>query len=447
MSTDSSKRSSLGVGALTLSRYGSGSTLNRGPMGLDSSAFRLGAGMPPKIPYRAQVPARSLADKFSLLDVRLTLDRSLPVSRSPLLSKLVRELPRANKSKLQAVSFRLDSRQWILGPLEPWQAVGILLEMRQPAAATELNRSLLLDEAVQASRSFWLVYENDGDPPFNPGSGSDQGPTARLSMFVTFNDKRSGLAKIGVTVIGMQTPKGTLRPGDVDGPESTYQAGKGPYVGRTSIDFEVIVRKDREIEIKLLGAAGVDSGAWGKLVQDTIHKYVSKSPLFPWKADTLKPFLEAGVAALWKPDMVLSENEVLGLKYKARIEFDAKAITGTHRTEFGAGANIVLRSATVKTGAGDFSVEYTPAGVFARGFARYNDGRPDLRFGVEGGARSSLMLRLGRFGLGLEGELTSSTDPALQTDNPAGSQPLLSPVSGGPQGHHGLGRVLLRVDL
>jgi hypothetical protein len=216
------------------------------------------------------------------------------------------------------------------------------------------------------------------------------------------------------------------------------------------LDFEVTVKKTGLFNVKILGAVGVDSSEWGRFVQGIIHKEVSNSPLFPWPGDVTKPFAKLGVATLVTPQWVLTEDKVLGIKYRGTIEFDAKAVAATNHTEATVGARVVLRTATVDTPLGNLNVEYTPIGAFGRGFIRYNDGSEGVRFGVEGGVSSALMLKVGRLGIGIEGQITAGTDPAKQTNNPAGSAPVLNPLSsqacvstGGPKGHHGVGRVIL----
>ena len=335
------------------------------------------------------------------------------------------------------------------GPLPSAEALLFFISENLDSLATELNKILLLDQLNTEQMTFWLAYENDGSPPFNPGSGSDQGPTARLSLFVTFDKMRTGLTKLGVTVIDMHTPRGYLD-GQAFDPGSTYRSDKEPYSGIASLDFEVTVLKKGHINVAILGSVGVDSSEWGRFVQGVIHKEVSGSPLFPWPRDVTKPFAEVGVAVLVTPQWALTKDEVFGIKYRGTIEFDAKAVTGTHRTEATVGARVVLRLATVNTLLGNLNIEYSPVGVFGRGFMRYNNGSEGVRFGIEGGVSSSIMLKVGSLGIGIESKTTVSTDPALQTSNPAGSAPLLNPLSsltgeptGGPKGHHGLGRVIL----
>ncbi|MDA1280912.1 MAG: hypothetical protein O3B95_12910 [Chloroflexi bacterium] len=381
---------------------------------------------------------------LSLGDFRLRLDNSLLRHRQ-ILPKAIRELSVVEPPAALAKLPRGGGDFQVFGPLASEVVMRLVLEEGLDGLATEVNKEVLLDQTRDNRMSFWLVYENDGNPPFNPGSGSDQGPTAGLSMYVTFNDKREGLTKIGVTVIQMHTPRGFLA-GQEFAPGSTYQTSPGPYSGIASVDFEVTTLRTDLVQVRILGRAGVDSTEWGKLVQDYIHKSVSGSPLFPWPRNGLRPFGELGVAALVTPRWVLSQGEVLGVNYTGKIEFDAKLVTGSHWTEATAGARVVLRTATVNTPLGPLSAEYSPFGAFVRGFMRYNDGREEGRFGVEGGAKSSFMLNIGRFGVGLEGIITMSTDPALQTDNAVGSQPLQSPLDGGPAGHHGLGRLLLKWD-
>ena len=164
-------------------------------------------------------------------------------------------------------------------------------------------------------RHLWIVYENDGAPPFNPGSGSDQGPTAFLGIYFSFDDKSKGLTKVGWTVIDMRTPKGTLPSGAPFSSSSRYETPRGPYSGISSIDFTVTVHRTGQVKIDILGAVGVDSSKWGKFVQDAIHEKISNSPLFPWPKDSLKPFAEGGVAVLLTPQKILSDGEVLGISY------------------------------------------------------------------------------------------------------------------------------------
>lgn len=332
----------------------------------------------------------------------------------------------------------------LIGPIPSAETILIFLSEGLDYLATEINKLLLLDQIPMSQKTFWLLYENDGGPPFNPGSGSDQGKTAKLSLFVTFDDMRSGLAKLGITVIDMQTPRGYLAPGKPFSSNSRYRVkDSGPFVGRTSVDFEVILKKTGSLKVNILGSIGVDSSDWGKLVQGLIHTKISDSPLFPWPKRSTKLFAETGLVVLVTPKFLSFQHNFNGLKYNGKIEFDAKAIVGTHRTEAAIGARVVLRTATVSTEIGDLKVEFSPIGGQVNGFARYNDGRTPGCVGVEGSVNSSFWIKVGNLGLGVVGEITSSTDPSLQTANPAGSAPLLTPLSGGPKGHHGVGRVLL----
>ena len=316
----------------------------------------------------------------------------------------------------------------------------------------KLASLLGIDKLSLSGSRLWIVYRNDGPLPFNPGSGSDQGPTAFLGLYMTFDKQLTGLTRLGWTVIDMRTPRGTLPAGAAIASSSQYQTGPGPYSGISSIDFTVTVHRTGTLKVDIVGAAGVDSSRWGKFVQDFIHKKVSNSPLFPWPDRSEKLFAEGGAAVLVTPQKALTDGDVYGITYQGKIEFGAKATAGTHRTEATADARFVIRTASVKTPLGDFNAEYSPLGVFGRGFLRYNDGREHSFCGVEGGFTSSAMVRIGRLGIGLSGEITVSTDAALQTDNPAGSRPLLSPLSepvgsserlGGPAGHHGTGQIVL----
>lgn len=302
-------------------------------------------------------------------------------------------------------------------------------------------------------RRFWVVYRNDGSLPFNPGSGSDQGPTAFLGLYVTFDQKRTGLTRLGWTVIDMRTPRGYLAPGQENSSNSIYGAPVGPYSGISSIDFTVTVARSGELKVDFRGAAGIDSAKWGKFVQDFIHTKVSNSPLFPWpEKDPPKFFSEMGVAVLVTPQKVLTSGEALGITYEGKIEFGGDVAVGTQGPKSGLDARLVVRTATVNSPLGKISAEYSPIGVFGRAFLRLNDGRESSLAGVEGGVRASAMVQIGRLGIGLTGEIAVSTDPALQTGLPAGSRPLLNPLSapvgsgldlGGPAGHHGTGQLVL----
>jgi len=303
-----------------------------------------------------------------------------------------------------------------------------------------------------ANRRLWLVYQNDGSLPFNPGSGSDQGPTAFLGLYVTFDNRRTGLSRLGWTIIDMRTPRPTLPPGAEPNSGSRYTTPAGPYSGISSIDFAVTVARKGPLKVDVLGAVGIDSTAWGQFVQDFIHKKVSNSPLLPWPKQPAKPFAELGVEALLTPDTILNRGDAYGISYEGKIELDGKLIGGTHRTEASVGARYVIRTAKVNTPFGQVSAEYSPLGAFARGFLRYNDGRETSISGVEGGLTSSAMVHIGRLGIGLKGEITVSSDAALQTGNSAGSRPVLSPLQealgsperlGGPAGHHGVGQAVI----
>lgn len=302
----------------------------------------------------------------------------------------------------------------------------------------------------------WLVYRNDGGLPFNFGSGSDQGPTAFLGLYVTWDNKQTGLTKLGWRVIDMRTPRGYLRPGVKPSSSEMYTTGQGPYSGISAIDFEVTVAKTGELKVNFKGSAGIDSAKWGKFVQDFIHTKVSNSPLFPWpEKDPPKFFAEMGLATLYTPQKVLTNGDVFGIAYEGKLEFGGDVTVGTQGPSAGLDARVVVRTATVRSPLGNVSVEYSPLGVFGRGFIRSNDGREGSFSGVEGGFRASALVKIGRLGIGLTGEITVSTDPALQTGNPAGSHPLLNPLSapigsdlqlGGPAGHHGTGQLVLTWD-
>jgi hypothetical protein len=308
-------------------------------------------------------------------------------------------------------------------------------------------RSLLTSE-TRSEWDLWMIYENDGSgivPNF--GSGSDQGRTAALYIMARRRTSAVGLTRIGVTPIEMTTPRGTL-PADVPwGPSSTYATPPGPYSGIVSLDVGVTVHRDGGTSVDVFGSAGVDSPAWGKLVQDTIHTKISGSPLFPWPTGT-KPLAELGVAGHQTLDRIM-ESDFRGLTYTGRLEFDQSLVTGTRRTEGSLRARFVVRTAALGTPVGAISLEFSPIGVLTRAFMRYGDGRVASLAGVEAGVSSSMMVNLGRVGLGLAGEMLTSTDPAFQTPLEAGRHPAVTSATGwlssGPAGHHGVGQLIFRI--
>jgi len=322
--------------------------------------------------------------------------------------------------------------QLVFGPLSSDAALKAATHLPQKPDWWE--RALLPRERDQQESALdvYVVYENDGSGPFpNTGAGSDQGLTAALYIYALFNKHGTGLTRLGVTPIEMITPRGTLPPGAPKDQTSTYQTGPGPYSGVASIDVGVTVSRTGSSSVEILGSAGVDSREWGELVQGIIHRKVSNSPIFPWPSGT-KPLLEGGIR--WNRTINdLTQDNFAGLKYTGRLELGATALTGTRRTEAGAEARFVIRTGTVHTGAGDISFEISPLGVFARGFARYNDGRESPIAGVEGGATAGFMVNVGHVGLGLQGQTTVSTDPAFQTGQAAGDHALglsQSPIVG-----------------
>jgi hypothetical protein len=340
----------------------------------------------------------------------------------------------------------------VFGPLSGDDVLRALTSV--PDKPDWLTRALRPRAARESKGDLYLVYENDGKGFPNKGSGGDQGDTAGFSGGVNFNKQGLGITRVGVTAMEMVTPRGTLRPGDAFGEESTYETGKGPYSGILAAEIGVTVSRSRKSRVEILVRGGIDSREWGKFVQDIIHKYVSHSPLFPWPSGT-KPLLEGGVNWHHTIDDLYSK-EFAGLKYRGRIELEANALTGTRRSEGTMQARFVIRTAEVQTPAGPISVEFSPAGALVRGFVRYNDGREEPLAGVEAGVNSSLMVNIGRVGIGLRGEAIVSSDPAFQTGTEAGSHPTALKASpfvgsegggyGMPAGHHGTGQLIFKLE-
>lgn len=401
----------------------------------------------------------SLRMRDPLDELQVSLEQS---GRGPLWG-IIAGLPQPKSSpaplarllpSLQPTGDAPQRTQMVFGPLSTDEALRALTQAPQkPDWVDRMLRTETLEEqaASESDVDLYVVYSNDGTGNVaNQGSGADQGDTAGVKGYATFNKHGTGLSRIGLTLIGMTTPRGTLPEGASFGPESTYQTPKGPYSGALTVDVGVTVSRSGGSVIDFIASAGVDSREWGELIQDAVHE-VSKSPKFPWPSGT-KPLLEGGVTWNHTIDDLTNEN-FAGLSYTGRLELDASAITGTRRTEGTVGARFVIRTAKVRTGAGDISVEFSPVGVLARGFVRYNDGREQALPGVEAGVNSSVMLNIGRVGLGLRGEAIASTDPAFQTGTEAGSHPTALKASpfvgeghGMPAGHHGTGQLIFKVS-
>src|SRR5262249_17782235 len=143
----------------------------------------------------------------------------------------------------------------------------------------------------------YIVYKNDGRGPYplNLGSGSDQGATAYLGLHMVREGEGLGPQRLGITIIDMHTPRGSLPEGAPQTNESHYRAMVAPYQGITSIDFAVRVEQSREVSVDLFTNVGVDSTRWGKFVQDFIHKHISNSPFFPWPKEPEKFYFQTGV--------------------------------------------------------------------------------------------------------------------------------------------------------
>jgi hypothetical protein len=188
----------------------------------------------------------------------------------------------------------------------------------------------------------------------------------------------------------------------------------GPSAGVLTLDVRVTVSRQRQTSVEVLGSVGVDSQAWGKLVQDAVHPKVGGSPLFPWPTGT-KPLAQLGVAGHQPLDRLVT-GDFRGLRYSGRLEIDESAVAGTRRTEGSLRARFVVRTAELRTPLGPIWLEFSPAGELARGLIRYHDGRVATLEGLEPGASSSITVNLGPVGLGLAGELLTGTDPAFQAE-------------------------------
>lgn len=340
----------------------------------------------------------------------------------------------------------------VFGPLSGDSVLRALTSI--PDKPDWLTRALRPREARERTDELYVVYENDGVGFPNEGSGTDQGRTAGFGATWNFNKQGLGITRVGLTAMEMITPRGKLRPGDAFGPESTYETGQGQYSGILAADIGVTVSRSRKSRVEILLRGGIDSREWGKVVQDFIHQHISHSPLFPWPTGT-KPLVEGGVNWHHSIDNLYSK-EFAGLKYRGRLELEANAITGTRRSEGTMQARFVIRTAEVQTPVGPISVEFSPVGALVRGFVRYNDGREAPLPGVEAGVNSSLMVNIGRVGIGLRGEAILSTDPAFQTGTDAGSHPTALKASpfvgsdgggyGMPAGHHGSGQLIFKLE-
>jgi hypothetical protein len=339
----------------------------------------------------------------------------------------------------------LSPFQQAFGPLNVADAGSLAPHVVPPAP--DLT-SLLAPPGRTPDWDLWVIYENDGAgivPNF--GSGSDSGRTAALYVVARRRAPRIGLSRIGVTPMEMTTPPGILTAGAPRDPSSTYTTPPGPYSGVLSFDVGVTVHARGQTSVEVFGSAGVDSPAWGKLVQDYVHTELSNSPLFPWPTGT-KPLAELGVAGHQTlNDLVTSDFR--GLTYAGRLEIDESVVIGTRRTEGSLRARFVVRTAALRTPLGPISLEFSPMGVLTRAFMRYNDGRTAALAGVEAGVSSSFMVDLGPVGLGLVSEMMVSTDPAFRTGVEAGAHPAgtsaVGWLSSGPAGHHGIGQLVLRI--
>ena len=411
--------------------------------------------------------------RYRLLpDQKLKLDPSLEMLRSRLAAKgkpdlwtlmqkypiqftpppeLARHTPPPPKKRGIGVSPQLD--RLIFGPIPDEAAIAEVLAHASSAVAERFKKAI--KHLSSDHPTLWIEYRNDGGPPYNPGGGSDQGPTAYLSFYLTYK-RPKGLTKLGLTAVDLHTPRPFLPPGEPNTKDGRYDPKGQNYSSITSLDFEVTLLKNRHLKVALDGRVGMDYAKWGKLVQDAIHIHVSNSPLFPWPDQGPKPFVQMGASAnLVTPNLAILKTDVYGINFNGRLEFDASVQTGTHRTEAEAGAKVVIRSAAMKTRWGDVRLEYSPIGVFGRGFIRYGDGRPNVTMGAEWGIQKQLMIKLGGVGVGLYGKTTMSTDPSLQTDLPAGSSPVLNPFPntvdgpslGGPRGAFHEGGLMISIDL
>ncbi|MBI3468430.1 MAG: hypothetical protein HY000_35965 [Planctomycetes bacterium] len=287
----------------------------------------------------------------------------------------------------------------------------------------------------------WLVYANDGSGVPNSGGGSDQGPTAMLRMFVRDRKSTSGLTTVGITIIDMHTPRPV--PIKDENSSQTYSTtGPNAYSGIASLDFELLMTKQGTFSVTILGSVGVDSKAWGKLVQDFIHKQkFVDSPLFPWPPENLKLFAQGGTQVLWSPMKLIKQPKVAGIRMRGRIEIEGTGTVGTHRTESSLAARYIMKDLAAEMNSRDKLAVEIAAGGRATAFMRYNDGSSSPRVGYEGGPEIRFYARQGRWGAFLAGCIIVSQDPTRKTDLPAGSAPVafdLANISG-PEGAHMVG--------
>lgn len=298
-------------------------------------------------------------------------------------------------------------------------------------------------------RAIHIAYHNDGGSP-NTGSGSDQGATAYLGLFLINESESAGLRRIGWTLIDMKTPRGFLASGTPHNKDSLYETAVAPYRGISSIDFEVRVSKSKQITIDLIAQVGIDSARWGKFIQDFVHKHISNSPLFPWPEDVIKFYAQGGAVLQVTPKWMEGQAEFLGIQYNGKLVFSGKFETGTHDTELSAGVSYQIQSAKYNLLGYTVRLEAS-MGVEGRAFIRKNHGIENDSKGVELNVSKKIMVRMGKIGIGLGGNILFSQDPSFQTDNKSGTHPLINPMpqviggepTGGSLGHHGEGHILL----
>jgi hypothetical protein len=371
----------------------------------------------------------------------------LQAAQNSLLEGLIRSAsPASIKLNLPPMISPAPSDQQKFSPFQ------LELELTQKQAQTLSDEyGGLLDPKSRTGTTFYLIYGNDGRG-VNPGRGSDQGRTAYLAfgwdMKTNKGDPTSPEHHIRITAIDMYTPKALGTPPREPGVEprdTTYATGpRHPYSGVASVEFGITTYADGGWRIDRLVAIGVDVPALGKVLQDGVHDYLSNSPHFQWQERKIKPLFEAGVHATRQSRTLKFDS----LSLTGRMEVSGGFLAGSRRTEADLSCKYIVEQAHLR---GPDAVYWEMSlGALARGFVRYNDGRPSADVGVEAGFIGELAAHFGkRTTVRVQYTDIQSTDPAYQTRNTADELALgqeIAPVSASTgKGGHGIGFVKLEL--